>query len=86
MLVPDHPGGCFGHLLIVATFHTHPNPEPDFQQEPSLTDIRAVENDAELKHPEYEGEYVISKGAIYLIGKDGSVGRLGDTRNLLEIG
>ena len=53
--VPDHVGGCRGDAVIVATFHTHPNPGAGFQQEPSLTDIRAVRNDPDLHHTEYEG-------------------------------
>ena len=62
--VPAHSGGRFGGQLIVATFHTHPNPGSDFQQEPSLTDIRAVRDDPELRHVEFEGELVISTETI----------------------
>jgi hypothetical protein len=81
--VPDHPGGRRGRLLIVATFHTHPNPAPDYQQEPSLTDIRAVRGDPDLRHPEYEGEYVISRETVYRVRPDGNVEAVGETRVLL---
>jgi len=73
ILVPPHPGGKRDDLLIVATFHTHPNAGPEFQQEPSLTDIRAVRDDPDLEHPEYEGEYVIASEWIYRIQKNGRV-------------
>jgi hypothetical protein len=81
--VPHHPGGRRGSLVIVATFHTHPNPEPDYLQEPGLTDIRAVRDDPDLRHPEYEGEYVIASEATYHILPDGRVEHRGDTRSLL---
>jgi hypothetical protein len=44
IFVPPHPEGKRFNKDIVATFHTHPNTGPDFQQEPGLTDIRAVRN------------------------------------------
>jgi hypothetical protein len=69
----------------VATFHTHPNTGSDYQQEPSLTDIRAVRDDPELGGPEYEGEYVVSEARRYLILRDGTVQDLGETRVLLDI-
>ena len=84
ILVPLHPGGKRGDRLIVATFHTHPNPGPDFQQEPSLTDIRAVRGDPDLRHPEYEGEYVIASDSIYHIQPDGAVKLLGETKAFLK--
>jgi hypothetical protein len=84
ILVPPHPGGKRSDLSIVATFHTHPNPGPDFQQEPSLTDIRAVRDDADLSHPNYEGEYVIASEWIYLIQKNGRVGSVGETKVILK--
>lgn len=83
ILVPSHQGGTRGGLVIVATFHTHPNPAPDFQQEPSRTDIRAVRDDPDLAHPEYEGEYVISRDHLYLIRKNGTVVIVGETKALL---
>jgi hypothetical protein len=84
--VPAHPGGRYGGDVIVATFHTHPNTGPDYQQEPSLTDIRAVHGDPDLHHPEYQGEYVISLMILYLIRPDGSVEEVGDTATLLSLG
>jgi len=83
IVVPAHPGGRRNGLLILATFHTHPNLDPVYQQEPSLTDIRAVRLDSDLSHPEYEGEYVISQETLYLIRKDGSVEVVGPTPQVL---
>jgi hypothetical protein len=82
--VPPHPGGRRGGLLIVATFHTHPNPGSDFQQEPSLTDIRAVRDDPDLSHPEYEGEFVIADEHIYLVSRYGEVTVVGLRRSILN--
>lgn len=73
ILVPLHSAGMRGGLPIIATFHTHPNPGPGFQQEPSLTDIRAVRDDPDLSHADYEGEYVIANQWIYRIQKNGRV-------------
>jgi proteasome lid subunit RPN8/RPN11 len=73
ILVPPHANGLRNGLPVVATFHTHPNPGPDFQQEPSLTDIRAVRDDKNLSHTEYEGEYVIARDQVYCVRKNGSV-------------
>jgi hypothetical protein len=83
--VPPHPGGKRGDSTIVATFHTHPNPEPDYQQEPSLTDIRAVRDDPDLSHSDYEGEYVIALEWIYCIHKNGQVETVAPTRLALKI-
>jgi hypothetical protein len=85
IFVPPHPGGKRGDLLIVATFHTHPNPGADYQQEPSLTDIRAVRGDPHLSNPDYEGEYVIAPESIYRIRKNGDVDVVGKTDDLLKI-
>lgn len=85
IFVPSHPDGKRGDLLIVATFHTHPNPGADFQQEPSLTDIRAVRGDANLVHSEYEGEFVIASAQIYWIRKNGNVEIVGKTATILII-
>lgn len=85
IFVPLHPGGKRGDATIVATFHTHPNVGPDFQQEPSLTDIRAVRDDAELSHAEFEGEYVISHEQVYRIETDGRVRTIGETKTVLKI-
>jgi hypothetical protein len=84
ILVPPHPAGKRGNLTIVATYHTHPNPGPDFQQEPSLTDIRAVRDDPDLIHPDYEGEYVIASEWIYRIRKNGQVDAVGETEATLK--
>lgn len=69
--VPVHTRGLRGDRPIVATFHTHPNTGPDYQQEPGLTDIRGVRDDADLSHADYEGEYVISIDWIYAYGGAG---------------
>jgi hypothetical protein len=84
--LPQHPGGHRDSAVIVATFHTHPNTGPDFLQEPGPTDIRGVTEDPDLRHEEYEGEYVISRNTLYLIRPDGSVEALGDTNRLLSAG
>lgn len=84
ILVPLHPGGKRGDLLIVATFHTHPNPGAEFQQEPSRTDIRAVQDDPGLSHADYEGEFVIASEWIYLIHKNGRVESVGGTKVVLK--
>jgi hypothetical protein len=86
ILVPLHAGGKRNNLVIVATFHTHPNPGSEFQQEPSLTDIRAVRDDPELKHPEYEGEYVIAAEWTYRVHKNGRVETIARTNALLKSG
>jgi hypothetical protein len=85
ILVPPHPQGTRGNMPIVATFHTHPNIGPGFQQEPSLTDIRAVRDDPDLCHPDYEGEFVIAEQLVYLIRRNGQVEVVGDTRGVLGI-
>jgi len=85
IVVPPHADGRFDGRLILATFHTHPNPGPEFQQEPSLTDVRAVRNDPGLRHPEFEGELVISTETIYRILPDGSVERVGKTDEVLQV-
>lgn len=83
--VPPHPAGKRGNRAIVATFHAHPNPGPDYQQEPSPTDIQAVRDDPDLGNPEFEGEYVIAAGAVYRIHRDGKVENLGATAELLKL-
>jgi hypothetical protein len=85
IVVPLHAGGTWGGQLIVATFHTHPNVGPDFEQEPSLTDVRAVRGDPDLRHPEYEGEYVISQETLYHVRPNGTVAPLGPTRERLNL-
>lgn len=83
--VPSHAGGTVIGLPIVLTFHRHPNPPPDYLQEPSLTDIRAVRDDSELCHPDYEGELVISAEVIYRIEKSGVVEYMGGFRDVLNL-
>jgi hypothetical protein len=85
IVVPPHPGGVSEGRVIVATFHTHPNTGPDYQQEPSLTDRRAVSEDPDLRHPEYEGEYVISVATVYRVHLDGSVEVVGGSREVLGV-
>lgn len=85
IFVPPHSGGRRATMPIVATFHTHPNSGPGFSQEPSLTDIRAVRDDPDLSHNEYEGEFVISKNLIYLIRRSGEVEVIGETRLVLKL-
>lgn len=82
--VPSHSGGRRGNLPIVATFHTHPNSGPAFQQQPSLTDIRAVRDDPDLGHPEFEGEYVISAELIYRVVKEGKFEVVGETSRIID--
>ena len=85
IVVPPHPGCKRENLLIVATFHTHPNPGPEFQQEPSMTDIRAVQDDPDLNHPDYEGEYVIAGEWIYRVQKNGQVEGVGEMKAALKV-
>jgi len=76
---------CFGEGKdSIASFHTHPNTGKDFQQEPSLTDIRAVRDDPDLKGEFYLGEIVISRENIYLIEPSGQVTVIGKTEDYLE--
>ena len=74
-----------GNTRVVATLHTHPNPGPDFQQEPGLTDIRGVRDDPDRGGPEYEGEDVVASELGYLIRKDGRVVVVGQTATLLNV-
>jgi hypothetical protein len=85
IVVPAHPGGKRGESSIVATFHTHPNPGPEFLQEPSPTDIRAVRDDPDLRHADYEGEYVMSSQQIYRIDKSGRVELVGELKAVLKM-
>jgi hypothetical protein len=69
---------------MVASFHTHPNTGADFQQEPSLTDIRAIRDDPDLKGEFYLGEFVISQDNIYLIEPSGQALVIGKTEEIFE--
>ncbi len=71
ILLPPHRNCFVNGKDIVASFHTHPNTGADFQQEPSLTDIRAVRDDFDLKGEFYLGEFVISQENVYLIEPSG---------------
>jgi hypothetical protein len=82
--LPPH-GNCFvDGKAIVASFHTHPNTGADFQQEPSLTDVRAVRDDPDLKGAFYLGELVVTQENVYLIAPPGQVGVVGKTDDFFE--
>ena len=81
--MPPHAHCRIGERDVVATFHTHPNPESDYLQEPGETDKRAVRDDPDLKGPSYAGEFVISWTIVYLIAPDGRVSEVGETRSVL---
>lgn len=84
IVLPPHRN-CFAREKeIVASFHTHPNTGKDYQQEPSLTDIRAVADDPDLKGENYVGEFVVSKDIIYLIKPSGEVVEIGNTENFFK--
>jgi hypothetical protein len=48
-------------------------------------DVQAVENDPELEHSEYEGEYVISRKTVYRINRDGGIESVGGSLALLGV-
>jgi hypothetical protein len=85
IVVPPHPGSRIDGFDIVATFHTHPNTGPDYLQEPSETDRRAVRDDPNLKGQFYQGELVVAQAKVYLITSDGSVAILGETESLMAL-
>ena len=85
IFVPPHSAGRRGNMPIIATFHTHPNFGPGYQQEPSLTDIRAVRDDPDLSHVEYEGEYVISRKFTYRVLRTGDIEVVGETAALFQL-
>lgn len=82
--VPPHAGCKIDGWEIIASFHTHPNTGPEYLQEPSETDRRAVRGDPDLKAPHYLGELVISAAVLYLIAPEGSVTELGPTEGILS--
>ena len=84
IVLPPHEDCSMSGKTIVASFHTHPNTGADFQQEPSLNDIRAVRDDPDLKGEFYLGEFVISQENIYLIEPSGQVGVIGQTGEILQ--
>lgn len=71
--LPPHKNCRFSGKEILLSFHTHPNTGSSFQQEPSITDIRAVKADPDLKGENYLGELVISCENIFLIDPEGEV-------------
>lgn len=84
ILLPPHADCRIGEHDIIATFHTHPNTGPDFLQEPSETDRRAVQDDPDLKSADYGGEFVISQQTLYLITPNGRVSELGSSHELFQ--
>ena len=84
IVLPLHKNCFVDRKDIIASFHTHPNTGKDFQQEPSLTDIRAVSDDFDLKGQFYLGEFVISEQNIYLIGPAGDYHVIGYTKIIFE--
>ena len=82
--LPPHKNCVVDGRDIIVSFHTHPNTGKDFQQEPSLTDIRAVSDDFDLKGEFYLGEFVISEQNIYMIEPAGDYHVIGPTKALFE--
>jgi proteasome lid subunit RPN8/RPN11 len=83
--IPPHDGCKVEGLEIIASFHTHPNIGPDFLQQPSETDKRAVRDDPNLKAPYCAGELVISAALLYFVTPYGSVVELGETGRIMAI-
>ena len=83
IILPSHKNCFIGGKDIIASFHTHPNTGKDFQQEPSLTDTRAVRDDFDLKGEFYLGELVISEQNIYLIEPAGDYHIIGARKVIL---
>lgn len=84
IVLPPHRNCFVNGKDIVASFHTHPNTGSNFQQEPSLTDIRAVRDDFDLKGAFYVGEFVISEENVYLIEPSGLFSAVGKTKEIFE--
>lgn len=84
IVLPPHRNCFVGGKDIIASFHTHPNTGASFQQEPSLTDIRAIRDDFDLKGEFYLGEFVISEENIYLIEPSGEFRAIGRTKDIFE--
>ncbi len=83
-MMPPHKNCFVDGKDITVSFHTHPNTGKDFQQEPSLTDIRAVSDDFDLKGEFYLGELVISEQNLYMIEPAGDYHVIGATKVILE--
>ena len=84
IILPPHQNCFVGGKAIVASFHTHPNTGADFQQEPSLTDIRAARDDFDLKGEFYLGEFVVSQENVYLIEPSGLFSVIVKTEEIFE--
>ncbi|MGI8638903.1 MAG: hypothetical protein ACR2MG_03005 [Pyrinomonadaceae bacterium] len=84
IILPPHRNCFVDGKEIIASFHTHPNTGADFQQEPSLTDVRAVRDDFDLKGEFYLGEFVISQENVYLIEPSGLFSVIVRTEELFE--
>ncbi len=84
IVLPRHKNCFVDGKDIVASFHTHPNTGENFQQEPSLTDIRAVRDDFDLKGEFYLGEFVISEENVYLIEPSGQVSIIGQRKDIFK--
>lgn len=67
-----------------SSLHTYPNTGADFQQEPSLTDVRAVRNDFDLKREFYLGEFALSQENVYLIEPSEQTSVIGKTNEIFE--
>ncbi len=81
--VPPHLDGKRNGEIILATFHTHPNTGNSFDQEPSPGDCQSVEQDPDLKHREYVGEFVISKDSVFVIRPSAAIVNIGPTPEVL---
>lgn len=84
IVLPPHGNCLVNGRAIVASFHTHPNTGAEFQPEPSLTDIRAVRDDPDLKGEFYLGEFVVTQENVYLIEPSGQVGVIGRTNEMFK--
>ena len=84
IVLPPHGNCLVGGKAIVASFHTHPNTGADFQQEPSLNDVRAVRDDPDLKGEFYLGEFVVTQENVYLVEPSGQVGVIGKTSEIFQ--
>ncbi len=65
IILPAHRNCFVNQKEIIASFHTHPNIGGDYQQEPSLTDIRAVRDDFDLKGENYIGEFLFQRNSLF---------------------
>lgn len=81
--VPVHRGCEYDGRKIVASFHTHPNTGPEFEQEPSESDMWSVCDDLDLKGDWFIGEFVIADRMVYLVSPDGSFDAIGVTASIL---